>query len=248
MTVSAPRNEPPRNELYQYSVVSALMDGVASNGLAMSTLLQHGNHGLGTFRGMQGELIVLDGEAYQMKHDGTIRQADLSADGDVSPFGMVTHFSPTSSTTMSIAAKDGVDGILAKMCPEARNTHIAFRIDGAFKSITCRTAEGQCFPGESLRGVASRQVSITLPPSRGTVIGFRSPQFLQGVTVGGVHMHYIDEGRTAGGHILALESDGEVEIQVAEIWRSVLDLPKGDKQFNEATLQLDADGINAVEG
>lgn len=239
---------PPKNELYQYSVVSALMDGVASNGLPMSTLLSHGDHGLGTFRGMQGELIVLDGHAFQMKHDGTTRPADLGPEGDVSPFAMVTRFAPTSRSSTSVGEKEGIEPVLAALCPDARNTHIAFRLDGAFKSVTCRTAEGQCYPGEGLKGVASRQVSITLGPARGTVVGFRSPQFLQGVAVAGVHMHFIDEERKAGGHVLALQTEGEVTVQVAELWRTIMDLPRGDRQFNEATMSLDSDGIKSVEG
>lgn len=238
----------PTNELYQWSVVSALMDGVASNGLPMSQLLEHGDHGLGTFRGMQGELIVLDGHGYQMRHDGTTRPIDLSPSGDVTPFGMVTHFAPTTTASASVSEKGGIEPILDKLAPDARNTHIAFRLDGAFKSITCRTAEGQCFEGEGLKDVVGRQVSITLGPARGTVVGFRSPEFLQGVAVAGVHMHFIDEERSAGGHVLALETDGEVRVQVAELWRTVMDLPRGDTQFNDATMKLDADGIKNAEG
>ncbi|BEI83682.1 hypothetical protein CcaverHIS002_0402860 [Cutaneotrichosporon cavernicola] len=237
----------PRNELYQWSVVSALVDGVASNGLPMSDLLLHGDHGLGTFRGMQGELIVLDGQGYQMRHDGTTRPIDLSPSGDITPFSMITFFSPTISTMASITEKNGVEPILAALTPNARNAHIAFRLDGAFKSITCRTAEGQCFEGEGLKDVVGRQVSITLGPARGTVIGFRSPEFLQGIAVAGVHMHFINEERTAGGHVLALETDGEVNVQVSELWRTIMDFPR-DKQFNEAEMKLDAEGIRKAEG
>lgn len=241
----------PTNELYQYSVVSALMDGVASNGLPMSDLLAHGDHGLGTFRSMQGELIVLDGQGFQMLHDGTTRPINLappSEGGDVSPFGMVTRFAPTTTTWASITEKGGVGPILEALAPHARNTHLAFRLDGAFRSITCRTAEGQCFAGEGLKAVVGRQVNITLGPARGTVVGFRSPEFLQGVAVAGVHMHFIDEDRSAGGHVLALETDGEVRVQVAEIWRTVMDFPRGDAQFNEAEMRLDAEGIRNAEG
>ncbi|KAL1410135.1 hypothetical protein Q8F55_004138 [Vanrija albida] len=241
----------PPNELYQFSVVSALMDGVASTGVPLRQVLAHGSHGLGTFRSMRGELIALDGECWQMRHDGSVRAADLtegSPTEDFSPFAMVTDFAAEASTRAAISAKDGVEGVLARLAPNANNTHVAFRIDGAFKAITVRTAQGQCFPGEGLKDVASRQVTVTLPASRGTVVGFRSPQFLQGVAVAGVHMHYIDEGRTAGGHVLALESDGEVEVQVAELWRTVMDLPRGDAAFNAAPLALNDGGIKAVEG
>jgi alpha-acetolactate decarboxylase len=160
---------------------------------------------------------------------------------------MVTRFSPERTSRTSIDGKSGVDPILSELCPDARNTHIAFRLDGTFKSITVRTAAGQCFDGEGLAGVASRQVTHTLGPLRGTVVGFRSPTFLQGVAVAGVHMHFIDQDRQAGGHVLALESDGEVDVRVAELWRTVMDLPR-NKQFNDARMALDDVGIKAVEG
>ncbi|TXT11009.1 hypothetical protein VHUM_01760 [Vanrija humicola] len=226
------------------------MDGVAGTGIPLRSILEHGSHGLGTFRGMRGELIAFDGEVWQMKHDGSVRRADVSgADGeDYSPFAMVTDFRAEHSGTATLSEKGGVEGVLAALAPDAHNTHIAFRLDGAFKRIRVRTAQGQCYEGEGLKDVASRQVEVTLPASRGTVVGFRSPQFLQGVVVAGVHMHYIDDARTAGGHVLALESDGEVKVQVAELWRTVMDLPRGDKAFNEAPLALNDGGIKAVEG
>lgn len=54
------------NELYQYSTGDALMAGIAAHGLPISDLLSHGNHGLGTFKYLVGEMIVLDGIVYQM--------------------------------------------------------------------------------------------------------------------------------------------------------------------------------------
>lgn len=73
---------PEPNELYQFSVVSALMDGVADQGLELGKLMKHGDLGLGTFRHMQGELIIVDGDVYQMKHDGSVRPADVSTGGE----------------------------------------------------------------------------------------------------------------------------------------------------------------------
>lgn len=42
------------------------MAGIAAHGLPISDLLSHGNHGLGTFKYLVGEMIVLDGIVYQM--------------------------------------------------------------------------------------------------------------------------------------------------------------------------------------
>lgn len=81
---------------------------------------------------------------------------------------------------------------------------------------------------------------------KGVVVGFRSPQFLQGVVVAGLHLHFIDDDRTAGGHVMEIEGKN-VEIEAAPCWRTVMDLPTGD-EFNNADLTVDNEGIQKVEG
>jgi alpha-acetolactate decarboxylase len=225
------------NELYQYSIVSALLDGVASDGLPISTLLSHGDHGLGTFRHMVGEMIVIDREAYQMKSDGSIIAINATTSPDtIAPFAMVTHFRPTGLTKGVISSKQDLSRLLRELTPGARNLYIAFRVDGMFKSVTVRTADGQRFSGERLTELGKRQVSHVLRAVRGTLIGFRSPAFTEGVSVAGDHLHFISADRTLGGHVLALETDEEVEIEVAPIWRVHLELPGDNIEFNEAAL------------
>ncbi|KAL1838983.1 hypothetical protein VTK73DRAFT_4149 [Phialemonium thermophilum] len=279
------------NELFQYSVVSALMDGVATNGLPIRTLLSHGDHGLGTFRYMAGEMIILDGTIYQMNSDGTVRaispddEAPKEADDAtetpspplpagspcylasaglpaVSPFAMVTRFRPTTTTRARLSGngKDTLERLLTSLFPGARNTYLAMRLEGTFRSVTVRTATGQRVPGEGLREVAKNQVSHTFGvgsdnstggsegPVRGTMIGFRSPTFLQGVSVAGDHLHFLAEDRMRGGHVLGFEGEGELEVQVASMWKIVLELPHDDEQFNAAKLERDAEGIAAAEG
>ena len=38
-------------------------------------LLRHGNFGLGTFNGLDGEMLVLDGRCYQLRADGSAEPA-----------------------------------------------------------------------------------------------------------------------------------------------------------------------------
>ncbi|KAK1763097.1 alpha-acetolactate decarboxylase [Phialemonium atrogriseum] len=239
------------NELFQYSVVSALMDGVASNGLPVSALLANGDLGLGTFRHMAGEMIVLDGRAHQMKVDGTITPSD--PDVDVTPFAMVTRFRPTATVRAALPSKESLAHLLDRLFPRSRNAYVAFRIDGAFRSVTVRTAEGQRFRGEGLAAVGARQVTHTFGGGggavvRGAAVGFRSPAFLQGVSVAGVHLHFIAEDGERGGHVLALETDGEVDVGAAALTRVVLELPADDEEFNAARLERDSEGIQAIEG
>ncbi|KAK4203449.1 alpha-acetolactate decarboxylase [Triangularia verruculosa] len=235
------------NEVYQYSLISALMDGVASNGIPISQILSHGDHGLGTFKNMVGEMIVLDGEVYQMKADGSVVHIDPSS--TITPFATVTKFQATTTTKASL--KDGkkdLQSLLDKLHPEARNHFLAIRMDGVFKRIEFRTAGGQCRPREGMVDVCSRQTTHTFEGERGTVVGFRCPEYAMGINVAGDHLHFISDDRQRGGHILGFETEGEVEIGVAVLSRLNLELPKGDEEFDGAKLIKDEEGIKAVEG
>ncbi|KAK4652882.1 hypothetical protein QC762_503330 [Podospora pseudocomata] len=235
------------NEVYQYSLISALMDGVASNGIPISDVLRHGDHGLGTFKNMVGEMIVLDGEVYQMKADGSVVHVDPET--TITPFATVTRFDPT--TTVKATLKDGkkdLQALLDELHPEATNHFLAIRLDGTFERIEFRTAGGQCRPREGMVDVCSRQTTHTFEGERGTVIGFRCPGYVMGINVAGDHLHFISEDRERGGHILGFETEGEIEVGVAVMSNFRLELPKGDREFDEAKLVKDEEGIKAVEG
>lgn len=99
------------NELYQYSVALSLMDGVADKGLSISEYLKHGDHGLGTFRYMNGEMIVLDGKAYQMLSDGTIVDLDPAGDA-IHPFAQITRFNAEGSAKAAVPSKEQLNDIV----------------------------------------------------------------------------------------------------------------------------------------
>jgi len=52
--------------LYQISTSSALAEGVYSGSVCSSVLLEHGDFGLGTFEDLDGEMVILDGQIYQV--------------------------------------------------------------------------------------------------------------------------------------------------------------------------------------
>lgn len=235
------------NEVFQYSIVSALMDGVASHGAPISTVLVHGDHGLGTFRNMDGEMIVLDGDVYQMKADGTVVHI-TDTDGTITPFATITKFRPTNRTRAVIAGKSGLGDVLSGLFPAARNHFLAVRLDGVFRKVLVRTAGGQIEPREGMVSVASRQTTHTFENVKGTVVGFRCPEYVIGVNVAGDHFHFITEDRQRGGHILELETEVEVEVAATQISKFHLELPTDDPEFNEAELKLQAQGIKDVEG
>jgi alpha-acetolactate decarboxylase len=231
------------NELYQFSILNALMDGVCTHGIDTATLLTHGNHGLGTFRHMDGEMIVVDGTVYHMKADGSITEADPNV---AVPFASVTRFAPTVERITHVTSKDDFAAFLSVLLPDARNLFLAVRIDGVFDALNARTVRGQAYPGQKLAELGQGQLVREYANVRGTLIGFRSPGFSQGVSVAGEHIHFISEDRTCGGHVLEF-SARDVKVGVSVISTVHLELPK-DAEFNKAKLESNDAGIRAVEG
>lgn len=65
----------PPNQIYQYSLLNALMSGLCNEGITARKLLQHGTQGLGTFANMDGELVMLDSTIYHFHADGSVVRA-----------------------------------------------------------------------------------------------------------------------------------------------------------------------------
>ncbi|ROV90417.1 hypothetical protein VSDG_08425 [Cytospora chrysosperma] len=235
------------NELYQYSLALSLMDGVADKGLPITEYLKHGDHGIGTFRYVNGEMIVLDGKAYQMLADGSIVDCDPKGDA-IHPFAQITQFKPEHTGKAVVPTKESLGDVVTGIVPGSKNFCVAIRADGLFKSVTVRSAGGQTYPGQGLLEIGQNQASFTFENVRGTLVGFRQPHYLQGIGIAADHLHFITDDRKQGGHVLMLESDGELEIQAAQMYTMKLELPKGDEEFNEAPLLGNHKDLESVEG
>ena len=79
-------------KLFQYNTLSALMAGLYGGTLTIGELLEHGDLGIGTLDSIDGELIVLDGKAYQAKgSDGRVEVVEVSEDVKVPYAAVVPH-------------------------------------------------------------------------------------------------------------------------------------------------------------
>ena len=64
--------------LYQLSTLSALLLGAFEPSLSIGELKRHGTLGIGTFEGLGGELIMLDGVVWNGTHTGeAVPAADI---------------------------------------------------------------------------------------------------------------------------------------------------------------------------
>lgn len=234
------------NQIYQYSVISALMTGLssASSSTTVSQLLSHGSLGLGTFENMDGEMVILDDKAYQLKADGSVSEVPGTAR---IPFGSVTRFDPQKRITTTLKDKDQLTQCVADALPNARNHFISMRVEGHFAMVKCRTIPPQAYEGEPLAKLGERQTVKEYRDVTGTIVGFRSPQWSGGVSVAGIHIHFLDTARTFGGHVLAVSAQDDVDLGVAVCTKMEIQLPQSE-EFGARDLEDDAEGLKKVEG
>lgn len=231
------------NHIYQFSLLNALMDGVSETGITVSKLSQKGNQGLGTFARMNGELLFLDNKVYQLQAEGNIREA---GPGDQIPFAISKQFEAQKTQDVKLASKESIDKALNAFNDHAKNLFMTYRIHGHFEYLKCRTVRGQSYEGEPLSELGKKQSVEEYSNVSGTIIGFRTPANWQGFGVAGEHLHFINDEKTAGGHVL--EAKGKtVQMQMAVASNVHMELPTSE-DFNAAKLVTDDAGVKQVEG
>jgi acetolactate decarboxylase len=233
------------SEIYQTSMMSALIDGVYDGSMTIAELLEHGNFGLGTFNDLDGELVAFDSEVHQLREDGSARVAAMD---QKTPFAVVTHFRPTitgqlTTTLEKVDVQDLIDRMVG-----SPNLFCAFRIDGRFERVETRTVPRQTKPYRPMLKAIESQPVFTFENTSGTLVGFRCPPYVQGINVAGFHVHYITDDRKGGGHVLDYRLlEGKLEL--AKISKLRIDLPHTES-FQQATLhseEMNA-AIEAAEG
>jgi acetolactate decarboxylase len=189
-------------EAYQVATISSLLAGAYDGDTTVGEMLRHGDFGLGTFNGVDGEMMVLDGRVYRGTTDG---RAHLVARSERTPFAVVVDFNP--QVSMPIAAGQSLERLQAELDaqPYSASRVLAVRIDGRFQSIQVRSEPKQTPPYRPLAEVIKeKQVVNTFTEVDGTLIGFRFPAATSSVNVAGWHFHFLTSDKARGGHVLTL--------------------------------------------
>src|SRR3954462_658155 len=126
--------------LFQASTIGALLEGAYDGDLSFDELAEHGDLGLGTLNGLDGEMIGLDGSFYRADVDGAVGSVDGA---ERTPFAVVTRFEPGIDVEIEgpleheelLARLDGLIPAGAASC--------AIRIDGSFALVRARSVPRQ---------------------------------------------------------------------------------------------------------
>lgn len=183
--------------LYQTSLMSALVEGVYEGDMTYGELHRHGDFGLGTFNGLDGEMIGFDGVFYQLRSDGSAR---IVTDDQRTPFAVVTFFTSALSVQIDGLGKEEATQRLKSVSEQ--NMFTAVRIDGRFRRVVTRTVRAQHRPYPPLQDAAKGEKEAVFEHVDGTLAGFWTPAYAGTLGVPGFHLHFISADRAAGGHVL----------------------------------------------
>jgi len=219
----------PDSVIYQTSLMSALLSGVYEGDTTIADLLAHGDFGLGTFNELDGEMIAFSSQVYQLRADGSARAAK-----------------PEQKTLDAPVSRQQIHDVIDQQIP-SDNLFCALRIDGNFRHAHTRTVPRQKPPYRAMTDVLDDQPVFRFNQREGVLVGFRTPQHMQGINVAGYHEHFITDDRQGGGHLLDYQLESGV-LTFGEIHKLMIDLP-ADSAFLQANLHpsnLDA-AIRSVE-
>jgi acetolactate decarboxylase len=222
------------DQITQVSVVNALMLGRYDGVMPDPELLRYGNFGVGTLDHLDGELVVLDGTAYQVRGDGVV---EVVGSDRSTPFAVVTPFRQDGELACPpVGSLSDLDARLGDALPQ-KNDFLAIRVDGRFASITLRSVHRQEPPYRPLGEVAKGQSVWTHQDVSGTFVGVRCPAWVGGLNVPGYHWHFLSDDRKLGGHVLGCRvREARVRYDVCRNWLVKLD---ASAEFNRADLGQD---------
>ncbi len=211
-----PPGAPAPDRITQVSVINALMIGRYDGVATIGALLRDGDFGLGTLDHLDGELIILDGRAYQVRGDGVV--ADVGPEA-TTPFAVVTPFVEDGAFACpQVASLTELEARLDEALPQA-NAFVAVRIDGRLDSATLRSVHRQEPPYRPLAEVAESQSVWNRRDVSGTLLGIRGPAWVRGLTVPGYHWHFLSADRKVGGHVLDCRPiEGRVRYDLVHDW------------------------------
>lgn len=211
-TASATPNHTQDHEtIYQVALLQSLTMGYFDGSISVKDLKTLGDTGIGTFEGLNGEMIVLDGVVYQADGDCAIHVMD---DKVKVPFSNVTFFDKDFSVKLNGVDKEKLEKTLTKLVDKhGSNSFYMVKIPAEFNSILVRSERGSKKPYPTLVEALKTQKECTYENISGTIVGLYCPQFMSSLNSVGWHFHFISDDKKVGGHVLGLKlKSGEAQI------------------------------------
>lgn len=187
--------------LFQVSTIDALMQGVYDGNTSLKELAANGDFGIGTLNALDGELILENGQFFQVKSDGKVYRPSSET---LTPFASVVKFAPEDSILVHDLDFPKMQHLVDSLM-KSSNYFYAVRLEGKFESVHTRSVPAQQKPYPELVAVTKNQPEFNIAETTGKLTGFFCPEFVKGINIAGYHLHFLSDDKTSGGHLLGFK-------------------------------------------
>lgn len=188
------------------------MAGLYDGSLTIAELLEHGDLGIGTLDSIDGELIILDGKAYQAKStDGNLQVVEVPGHVKVPYAAVVPHQAEVIfKQRFEMTDKELEERIESYY--DGENLFRSIKIHGTFSRMHVRMIP-KSTSDRKFAEVAISQPEYEAEEVTGTIVGIWTPEMFHGVSVAGYHLHFLSDDHSFGGHVMDFViQEGIVEV------------------------------------
>jgi len=230
-------------KLVQVSTIQALLNGVFEKAVSASYCNKNSDIGVGAGVGL-GEVIQINGICYEADKTGALtampKEKGLS-------FFTGAKFNPKKAKTFKLEnlknssdIQNAIDEKISNL--KGDNVFYVMTITGTFESIDARS---EIVPNSEnykpiVQWMKEYQTKFTFVGDKavGTIIGIRSPYFMNDIGVYPYHFHYVSNDNAWGGHVLNFSIKDAV-VKILPISEMNLILPT-DKAYLNTEMKLNA--------
>jgi acetolactate decarboxylase len=208
-----------RDVLFQVAAFNTFSLGNYAGFISYGELAKHGDFGIGTFDGLNGEMLALNGVFYQIPSDGIPRQVNSSV---TAPYATITYFHSDQTLTVTDSNYTQLKAQIDEALP-SQDAIYAIKVSGTYDYAQTRAPAKQTQPYPVLADALKTQSVFTLSNVSATAVGFWFPNSMNGVDFAGYHLHLITDDHAAGGHMLdCIIRNATVEIDQINQYNLVL--------------------------
>ena len=225
-----------KETINQIALLQSLTLGHFDGSISAKNLKKLGDTGIGTFDGLDGEMIFLDGVIYRANQNCQINVVD---DAVTIPFSNVTFFEKDFSVKLeNVSGKTALESKLNELVKKhGENNFYMIKLTGTFDEILVRSEKGSKKPYPTLVKALETQKEISQKNIRGTIVGLYCPAFMSSLNSVGWHFHFISADKNFGGHVLDMAvKSGEAEFDKTDKFSMIL--PE-DEDFQKLDLGKD---------
>ncbi|OEC84556.1 alpha-acetolactate decarboxylase [Methanobacterium sp. A39] len=193
--------------IFQVSTLNSLSAGNFDGNWTLGELRTHGNTGMGTFNGLDGEMIELNDNVYQIKSNGTVYLMNDSAN---TPFAMTVQFKTDKILILNSSMNlTQLEQLLNATVP-SKNMFYSIKVIGTFNSVKARSPPKQNKPYPDLTTALENQTIFNFNNITGTMVGFWCPAYASDVNLNDYHFHFISGDKNSGGHVIDCQLNGAI--------------------------------------